>query len=240
MTAFHPIEETLRSGRAEGRIYVAGSGPRIKAITALAARAGIAVRTASAAELSRMAPDHRGIVFESTGAISATEVFIEEFLMEPREDSLVLVLDHIEDPQNYGAIMRSADAFGADLVLSPKRRAAPLSEAAARASAGAAAHVPLASVVNLADSLRKLAESGYWLYAADMDGSSLPGVTFPKKCALVMGNEGTGVSRLLREICDESVSIPMWGHVDSLNVSASAAVLLYEFRRQHPLATPTA
>lgn len=235
MTAFHPIEETLRSGKAEGRILVSGSGPRIKAIIALAAKSGISVRTATPAELTRLAPDHRGIVFESTAATSPTEVFLEDFLARPRERALVLILDHIEDPQNYGAIMRSADAFGADLVIAPKRRAAPLSEAAARASAGAAAHVPVASVVNLADALRRLAEAGFWLYAADMDGTPLPSLAFPSRTGIVMGNEGAGVSRLLGEICDETVSIPMWGHVDSLNVSASAAVLMYEFRRQFPL-----
>ncbi len=235
MTAFHPIEETLRSGRAEGRILVSGSGPRIKAIIELAAKAGISVRKASPEELSRLAPEHRGIVFESSAPTSPTEVFLEDFLAKPREGALVLVLDHIEDPQNYGAVMRSADAFSADLVIVPKRRAAPLSEAASRASAGAVAHVPLASVVNLADALRRLAAAGFWLYCADMKGEALTEAVFPPKCALVLGNEGSGVSRLVGEICDQSVSIPMSGHVDSLNVAASAAIILYEFRRQRPL-----
>ncbi len=235
MTAFHPIEETLRSGRAEGRILVSGAGPRIKSIVALAAKAGIPVRKASPDELTRLALDHRGVVFESTATSSPTEVFLEDFLAVARERALVIVLDHIEDPQNYGAIMRSADAFAADLVVVPRRRAAPLSEAASRASAGAVAHVPVASVVNLADALRRLAEAGIWLYSADMDGAALHSLELPQKCAIVLGNEGTGVSRLLGEICDQTISIPMWGHVDSLNVSASAAIIMYEFRRQNPL-----
>lgn len=236
IAGFHAIEELLKTGKAEGRLLVSGSGPRIKTILELARKAGLPVVKATNEELSRLAPEHRGVVLETSREEAAGEADLGEFLerAEGAKTSLVLVLDHIEDPQNFGAILRSADVFSCDLVIAPNRRAAPLTEAAARASAGALAHVPLALVPNLAEALRRLADAGFWRYAADMGGDSLPKADLPAKLALVMGNEGAGVSRLLRDECDGSLSIPQSGHVDSLNVSAAAAVLLYEYRRRFP------
>lgn len=240
LTGFHAIEEYLRSirdprrdGPSSVRLLVEGSGPRIKAILELASKLGVPVARASAEELDRLAPDHRGVVLEAEGG-AAPETDLGTFLLDPPERSLVVVLDHVEDPQNLGAILRSADVFAADLVIAPRRRAAPLSEAAVKASAGAAAYVPLALVPNLAEALRRLAKSGYWLYAADMGGSPLGEADVPARCVLVLGNEGAGLSRLIREECDGALSVPMAGHVDSLNVSAAAAVMMYEYRRRYP------
>jgi 23S rRNA (guanosine2251-2'-O)-methyltransferase len=220
-------------GDAAARLLVSGSGPRIKAILELASRLGVQAARASAEELDRAAPGHRGIVLEIEGG-SAPETDLGTFLLDPPARSLVIALDHIEDPQNLGAILRSADVFAADLVIAPRRRAAPLSEAAVKASAGAAAYVPLALVPNMAESLRRLAKAGYWLYAADMGGSPLGEAELPPRCVLALGNEGSGLSRLVRDECDHALSIPMAGHVDSLNVSAAAAVMMYEYRRRFP------
>ncbi len=237
LTGFHAIEEYLRSAkgsaRSRARVFVSSSGPRIKAILELSAELGVGVTRAAKAELDALAPDHRGIVLEADEA-AREEPDLDTFLMEPPETSLVLVLDHIEDPQNLGAILRSADVFAADLVLAPRKRSAPLTDAAIKASAGAAAYAPLSLVPNLAEALRKLKKGGFWLYAADMGGASLPAADISRRAVLVLGNEGAGVSRLLRDECDFAVSIPMSGHVDSLNVSAAAAVLMYEFRRRFP------
>jgi 23S rRNA (guanosine2251-2'-O)-methyltransferase len=247
LTGFHAIEEFLKSllpggaglqpaaGRQAARLLVSGSGPRIKEILALAERLGMEAIKADKAELDRLAPEHRGIVLESEEGTAAGEADFDTFLLDPPAKSLVIVLDHIEDPQNFGAILRSADAFAADLVLVPRRRSAPLTEAAAKASAGASAYAPLALVPNLAEALRRLAKAGFWLYAADMGGSSLGEADISPRSAIVLGNEGAGVSRLLRDECDFALSIPMSGHVDSLNVSAAAAVLMYEFRRRYPV-----
>lgn len=236
LAGFHAIEEFLRSGKGGGRLIVAGNGPRIKDILALAAKTGTPVRKASAAELDRLAPDNRGIVLETDSSEGLGEVDVDVFLegLGEGEGALVLLLDHIEDPQNFGALIRSADVFACDLVVAPNRRAAPLSDATAKASAGALAHVPLALVPNLAEVLRRLAKAGFWSYAADMGGESLGKAELPSRCAIVLGNEGAGVSRLLREECDGTLSIPMGGHVDSLNVSAAGAILLYEYRRRFP------
>jgi 23S rRNA (guanosine2251-2'-O)-methyltransferase len=238
LTGFHAIEEFLRSQKkaaVPARLLVSGSGPRIKEILAIAGRLGLEVRRAPKDELDRLAPGHRGILLEAEEGEAPDEADLGTFLIDPPAESLVLVLDHIEDPQNLGAILRSADVFAADLVLAPSRRSAPLTDAVAKASAGALAYSPLALVPNLAEALRKLKKAGYWLYAADMGGISLPGADLSARAAIVLGNEGAGVSRLLREECDLALSIPMAGHVDSLNVSAAAAVLMYEYRRRFPV-----
>jgi 23S rRNA (guanosine2251-2'-O)-methyltransferase len=241
LTGFHAIEEYLRSrsgspsGASPGaRLLVSSSGPRIREILALAGKLGLAVERVSAAELDRLAPGHRGVLLEADETSVREEPDLDSFLLDPPERSLVVLLDHIEDPQNLGAILRSADVFAADLVLVPRKRSAPLTEAAVKASAGAAAYAPLVLVPNLAEALRKLAKAGYWLYAADMGGASLPRAEISARAAIVLGNEGAGISRLLRDECDFALSIPMAGHVDSLNVSAAAAVLMYEYRRRYP------
>jgi 23S rRNA (guanosine2251-2'-O)-methyltransferase len=242
LTGFHAIEEFLRSQKkgassaraVQARLLVSGSGPRIKEILALAEKLSLRVQRVSKAELDRLAPEHRGILLEADEGEAPEESDLDTFVLDPPERSLVIVLDHIEDPQNLGAILRSADVFAADLVLAPRRRSAPLTDAVAKASAGALAYAPLAMVSNLAEALRKLKKAGYWLYAADMGGASLCDADVSARAAIVLGNEGAGVSRLLREECDIALSIPMSGHVDSLNVSAAAAVLMYEYRRRWP------
>jgi 23S rRNA (guanosine2251-2'-O)-methyltransferase len=246
LTGFHAIEEFLRSmGKSvpsgtpsSARLLVSGSGPRIKEILALAAALGLEAERVSRPELDRLAPGNRGIALEADESSGRDEPDLGTFLLDPPERSLVMVLDHIEDPQNLGAILRSADAFAADLIVAPRRRSAPLSDAAVKASAGAAAWAPLVLVPNLAEALRKLKKAGWWIYAADMGGSSLGEADLSARCAMVLGNEGAGVSRLLKDECDFALSIPMAGHVDSLNVSAAAAVLMYEYRRRWPAADP--
>jgi 23S rRNA (guanosine2251-2'-O)-methyltransferase len=244
LSGFHAIEEFLRAkkGRpAPGtRLVVSSSGPRIKEILELAAELGVRTERASKIELDRLAPGNRGVVLEADEAVEREEPDLDTFILDPPERSLAVLLDHIEDPQNLGAILRSADVFAADLVIAPRRRSAPLTDAAIKASAGAAAYAPLALVPNLAEALRKLKRAGYWLYAADMGGANLPEAEISARCAIVLGNEGAGVSRLLRDECDFTLSIPMSGHVDSLNVSAAAAVLMYDYRRRYPRAAPRA
>lgn len=235
LTGFHAIEELLRSkkGASEGtRLFVSSAGPRVKEILALADKLALPIERRTKAELDELSPGHRGIVLEAADG-ETEETDLGSFLLDTGERSLVIMLDHIEDPQNFGAVLRSADVFAADLVIAPKRRSAPLTDAAVKASAGAAAYAPLTFVPNLAEALRKLAKAGYWLYAADMGGSDLGVADIAEKSVFVLGNEGSGVSRLLKDECDLALSIPMAGHVDSLNVSAAAAVMMYEYRRRY-------
>ncbi len=158
---------------------------------------------------------------------------LDEVLEAAAEPCLLLVLDGVTDPHNLGACLRSADAFGAHAVLAPKDRAASLNATAMRAACGAAEHVPYLPVTNLARTLRELKERGVFVLGAHQDAmENLADVDLTGPIALVLGAEGGGMRRLTREHCDRLVRIPMYGHVQSLNVSVSAGVCLYEARRQ--------
>lgn len=239
ITSFHGILETLKAKPAQVKILVASGeggrkqGPRIRDILELARKQGIVVEQVGQPLLDRVDPDNKGIALAILGKNVEKSLSIDDFLDNPPEKALVMILDHIEDPQNFGAILRSADAFGANLVVVPMRRASPLGEAAMRTSAGASAWVPLVFVQNLADAVKRLQAIGFWVYAADMGGAPLAGLDLPARTCFILGNEGEGVSRLLAEKADGIVSIPMRGHVDSLNVSVAAALFMYEFRRIH-------
>lgn len=239
ITSFHGILEMLKTKPAQAKIIVASGegsrkrGPRIMDILDLAKRQGIAVMQAEQALLDRIDPDNKGIALALLSKTAEKSLSFDDFLDNVPEKALVIMADHIEDPQNFGAILRSADAFGVNLVIAPSRRASPLSDAAARTSAGASAWVPVIFVPNLADALKRLQGKGFWVYAADMGGAPLDGLHLPDKTCFILGNEGEGISRLLAEKADGIVSIPMRGHVDSLNVSVAAALLMYEYRRAH-------
>ena len=142
------------------------------------------------------------------------------------------VLDEITDPHNYGAILRSCDQFGVDLVLTRHRRTAKYADVIGRTSAGAAAWVPQAETANLPRAVEQLKNAGFWIYGADMEGESVYSRDLRGRTAIVLGGEGTGLSRLLRENCDAMISIPSLGRIDSLNVSVAAGVLFYEVLRQ--------
>lgn len=155
-------------------------------------------------------------------------------LKKEGECSTVLILDGVTDPHNLGAVLRSADLFGVLAVVVPGRRSVHVNETVRKVSSGASRYVPVVVVTNLVKAMQKLQKAGdFWIYAADMDGEQVCSVDFPPRRAVVMGSEGKGVSRLVRESSDGIVSIPTGGHIDSLNVSVAAGILLYEmYRRQ--------
>jgi 23S rRNA (guanosine2251-2'-O)-methyltransferase len=157
-------------------------------------------------------------------------VDLEDLLAAP--DTLVVVLDGVTDPHNVGAVLRVAEGAGASGVVIPKDRAAGVTAAAVKASAGASEHVPVARVTNLRRAINRMKEAGLWVYAAEVGGTPYTELDLTGPVGLVLGSEGKGVRRLVREGCDGAVSIPMLGAVGSLNVSVAAAVLLYEARRQ--------
>ncbi len=214
-------------------MLVASSGPRIKKIVELAGKSGIKPKAVTARELDAAAPDNRGAAILVDEAPAGAGIDLDSWLEAGApERALVVILDHIEDPHNLGAILRSADVFAADLVIMPERRAAKETDTVARSSAGAAAYVPVATEANLARAVERLKEAGFWTYAADMGGQSLPDADLSGRVAVALGAEGSGVSRLLKERCDGALSIPQYGHVDSLNVSVAAGVVLYELRKK--------
>lgn len=234
----NPVLEALRAGRPVQRLLIAEQRRHdrgVNEILKLARERCIEVRAVPRDELSRAAANaaHQGVV-----AYAASRVYssLDEILKLPAqkgEPALLLVLDGVEDPRNLGAILRTADAAGVHGVIIPDRRAAGLTETVAKASAGALEYVPVVKVVNIANTLEDLKEAGLWVAGADAGGemaywdADLLGPT-----ALVLGGEGKGVRRLVREKCDYVVSIPLLGRISSLNVSAAAAILLYEAVRQ--------
>jgi len=187
------------------------------------------------ADLDRVSPDHRGIALEVDEDSGSPEVSLEEFLAglkESKRNVLVVILDEITDPHNYGAVLRSCDQFGVDLVLTRNRRTAKYAEVIAQTSAGASAWVPQAETANLPRALELLKEAGFWIYGADMEGEPAWAKDLLGRTAIILGSEGAGISRLLRENCDAMIAIPTLGRIDSLNVSVAAGVLLYEVKRQ--------
>jgi 23S rRNA (guanosine2251-2'-O)-methyltransferase len=236
LTGFHAIEERLRSGRGIGALLVAGAGPRGKHIADMARDLGIPLRRAGQHELDRLAPDNKGIALEIEDAVKQ-EVTLENFLsaLEDGAKSLVVIIDEITDPHNYGAILRSCDQFGVDLVVSRSRRSAKRAASVAQTSAGASVWVPQTEEANLPRALEHLKNAGFWVYGADMAGASLCRTKFTDRTALVLGGE-TGLSRLLKENSDALIAIPTTGKVDSLNVSVAAGIFLYEITRQRNFA----
>lgn len=237
LSAFHAIEETMRAHPRECILHVASGsralGPRARRIVEEARRLGVRIHEVQPEALEHMSPGQKGVVLEMPRDVVPTRS-LDDLCQPEITEGLVLVLDHIEDPQNLGAILRSADAFGADAVIIPSRRAAPLTEAVERASAGAVAWIPVVQTGNLAQAVDQLKNAGWWVYATDMDGKPLADTTLSRKAVIILGNEGKGVGRLLQTMADETIAIPMRGHVDSLNVSVTAGILLYEFRRTSP------
>lgn len=149
-----------------------------------------------------------------------------------KDTALILILDEITDPQNFGAILRSADQFSVDLVVVSSRKSAGKNETVVKVSSGAAVYVPVAVVANIGHAIETLKKYGFWVYGADMSGISILKTNLSGKTAIVMGSEGKGLHRLIRERCDALISIPSNGHVDSFNVSVAAGIIMYEIRRQ--------
>jgi 23S rRNA (guanosine2251-2'-O)-methyltransferase len=245
LTGFHAIEEHIKSGKAAGPLLMAKAGPRARELAALAVEHKIRMDRVGTHDLDRLAPDHRGIALAVEGTGSPAQGAarnLEEFIAAlespggdragPAKDALVLILDEITDPHNYGAILRSCDQFGVDLVISRNRRNAKHAGIIAQTSAGAASWVPAAEAANLPRALRLLKDAGFWIYGADMKGEALYKKDLRGRIAIVLGSEGEGISRLLRENCDAMIAIPSRGRIDSLNVSVAAGVLLYEVIRQ--------
>ncbi len=175
---------------------------------------------------------HQGVIAQAAAYDYGT---VEEMLANAREkgeDPFLILLDDIEDPHNLGAIIRTANLAGAHGVIIPKRRAAGLTAVVARASAGAINYTPVAKVTNLTNTIKELKEQGLWFVCADMGGETMYDLNLTGPIGLVIGNEGEGVSRLVRESCDFIASVPMKGNIDSLNASVATGVLAYEIVRQ--------
>jgi 23S rRNA (guanosine2251-2'-O)-methyltransferase len=236
-----PVLEALRAGREINKMLVARGAREgsIREVIAVARDAGVIIQEVEKARLDTLAEgrNHQGVI-AMVAAHSYAEV--DDILAKAAaagEDPLILILDGIEDPQNLGSLIRTADAAGAHGVIIPERRAAGLTETVAKVSAGAVEYVPVARVTNIGRTLEELKEKGFWVVGTHQDGRQLyheAKLTGP--LAVVIGSEGKGIGRLVAEKCDFMVRLPMLGHVTSLNAAVAGAILVYEIRRQRDLA----
>jgi 23S rRNA (guanosine2251-2'-O)-methyltransferase len=228
----NPVVEALKAKRVTALRVSARGDDRLAEIARLAEAQGIPIRRANADELNRFTHGaaHQGVVADVN---EATSVSVEDLVMAAKGPALIVVLDQIEDPHNVGAILRSVDAAGADGVVRQSRHAARLGGAAGKASAGAVSHVKVAEVVNIARALEDLKQAGVWTVGLAGDAPKrYDEIDFRLPTAIVVGAEGSGLRRLVRERCDWLASIPMQGHVQSLNVSVAAGIALFEAIRQ--------
>lgn len=222
------VRELLKSGRAIDKILVSGREGSIVALVAQAKEKGIPVVNAEQSKLDYLAKGahHQGIVaYASQKEYSSVEEILA-IAAERGEKPLIVIADGVEDPHNLGALIRCAECAGAHGVIIPKRHSSGLTPVVAKASAGAIWHMAIARVSNIAQTVEKLKENGVWTFAAEAGGAAYYETDFDLPTAIVFGSEGAGVGRLVKETCDFIVSIPMYGHVNSLNVSTAASVIL--------------
>ncbi|MDE6592860.1 MAG: 23S rRNA (guanosine(2251)-2'-O)-methyltransferase RlmB [Oscillospiraceae bacterium] len=231
----NPVMEALRSGKAIDTVYVnSAAGGSIGAITRIARERGIVVKAVTDKKLTEMCGEtsHQGII--ASGAC-AEYVSIEDILAISKKKGtapFIIICDEIEDPHNLGAVIRTAEAAGADGVIIPKRRSASLNATVYKTSAGAASWLPVARTPNLAAAIEELKKAGVWIFGTDMDGDDYTKADFTGAIALVIGSEGSGIGRLIKEKCDYLVKLPMNGKITSLNASVAAGIFMYEAVRQ--------
>lgn len=234
----HAVVEAIKAGRGINRILLADGlrGPSVHELRDLARENGVTVDVVSRAKLDAAVPEgvrHQGVL---AYVAPVAYVAVEEIIAAARErgeDPLLLLLDGIEDPQNLGALLRTADAAGVHGILLPRRHSVPLTETVARVSAGALEYVPVARIGNIAQTMRALKEQEFWIAGADMAGEEMyDRANLTGALVLVIGSEGRGMSRLTRDLCDFTVRLPMRGKINSLNASAAGAILMYEALRQ--------
>ena len=230
----NPVVEVLSGERDVERIFIAdGSEGSVSKIVALAREQGVIVDFVPKEKIDAMAPGvkHQGVVAKVSEYKYAEMEDVFARAEASGEDPFIIILDEISDPHNLGAIIRTAECAGAHGVVIPKRRAASLTQTVALSAAGAIENMPVVQVTNLARTIEELQAKGIWVGAADMDGETYYEANLTGPIAIVIGNEGKGVGRLVKEKCDFVLSIPMYGKINSLNASNAAAILMYGIRR---------
>lgn len=234
----NPVMEALNGERTVERIFIAdGTEGSISKIVAVAKEQGVIVDFVAKEKIDSMAPDvkHQGVVAKVSEYQYSSIDDVMEKAKVSGEDPFIIILDEITDPHNLGAIIRTAECAGAHGVIIPKRRSCTLTQTVALSAAGAIERMPIVQVTNLSRTITDLKKQGLWIAAADMDGENYFKANLTGPIAIVIGNEGKGVSRLVKENCDFVLSIPMKGTINSLNASNAAAILMYGVRRARDL-----
>ncbi len=224
--------EAVRSGREIDKLLVAHgvTGGTVTAIIAKCKEKGILVKEVSPKKLDFLANgiNHQGVAVSFSVQNYVTVNDILKIAEERNEPPFIIVCDEIEDPHNLGAIIRTAECSGVHGIIIPKRRSASLNATVAKSASGALEYMAVAKVTNIASTIEELKKKGVWVFGADMDGKDYTQFDYSMPCALVIGNEGKGIGNLVAKRCDEIISLPMFGKINSLNASVAAGILMYE------------
>lgn len=236
----HPAIEALKSNRDINKVFLQEglSGGKVKEVQQLAKKNKIQISFVPKSKLDQLSDgsNHQGVVVAASPVSYATIDDLFDAAKKKNELPFFILLDGIEDPHNLGSIMRTADAIGVHGMIIPNRRAVGLTSTVAKASTGAIEHVPVARVTNLVQTIEELKDRGLWIFGTDMDGKDYREWRVDSPIGLVIGSEGKGLSRLVKEKVDEMLTIPMTGHVQSLNASVASSLLMYEvYRKRNPL-----
>lgn len=230
----NPVIEALKSGRSINTIFISGEGGSLGLICRMAKEKGIVIKQVSDSKLSALSggASHQGVVASCACAEYSTVEDILAVSAQKGSKPFIIICDEIEDPHNLGAIIRTAEAAGADGIIVPKRRSAALTETVYKTSAGAASWLPVARVANIPAAIDTLKENGVWIYGTDASGEDYTSADLKGSIGLVIGSEGFGIGRLVREKCDFLLRLPMCGKITSLNASVAAGIFMYEAVRQ--------
>ena len=235
----HAVVEALQTPDRVNRVFIqeGTSGRDAAKVIELAREKGIQVQTVPETKIEDLVGNavHQGLVASIAAYEYADLEDVFKKAEEKGEDPFIVILDGVEDPHNLGSILRTADATGVHGIIIPKRRSASLTATVAKASTGAIEHVPVVRVTNLTQTIEQLKARGIWVFGTDMNGTDYRKWNTSGPLAIVMGNEGKGVSRIVKESVDEMVTIPMVGHVQSLNASVASALMMYEVFRNRSL-----
>ncbi len=232
----NPVKEAYRSGKTVDKLYMLKGefDPALSSIRALAKEARTVVSFADRALLDKLSGggNHQGVVAAVTDFEYCEVQDIINRAKEKDEPLLIVLLDGITDPHNLGAIIRSAECFGAHGIVIPKHRSVSVNDTVVKVASGATEYMPIAKVTNINDVIRDLKEQNVWVYATDFDGKTPKSVNLSGNLAIVIGSEGEGIHRLTKQLCDDTLTIPQFGEVNSLNASVAAGIVLYEAVRQ--------
>lgn len=230
----NPVIEALKSGKLIDTIYISGDGGSLNLIRHLAKEKNIVVKNTTDKKLSEICGNisHQGVVAYAAYAQYFSVEDILEISRKKNTKPFIIICDNIEDPHNLGAVIRTAETAGADGVIIPKRHCCAITPTVYKTSAGAVSWMPIAKVSNLVSTIEFLKKNGVWIYGTDVSGENYSKTDFTSACALVIGSEGFGMSRLVQEKCDFLVKLPMLGKINSLNASVAAGIFMYEVLRQ--------
>lgn len=236
----HPAVEVLKSKRDINKVFLQDglSSGKMNEIHKLATKQKVQVSYVPKSKLDKLVDgkNHQGVVVTASPVEYATLDELYQVAEDKGEEPFFILLDGVEDPHNLGSILRTADATGVHGVIIPNRRAVGLTSTVSKASTGAIEHIPVARVTNMTQTINELKDKGFWIFGTDMDGTDYREWNVEGAIGLVIGSEGNGISHLVKENVDQMLTIPMVGHVQSLNASVASSVLMYEvYRKRHPL-----